>query len=650
MMIRRRQLVLCLLPILFSGWLALPLFAADDNGNSTKYLPNSSGGVLVLKKTVRRVVVDVVVRGSDGKPVRGLSAKDFSVIEDGKPQRILDIDVHQFDAGSISLPANAPALPPNVFVNVPKQPEKGPLFVLLLDMANTEDLTDQIIARQQAVKFIANKPEGTRFAVFLHYDGIKLIQGFTSDKKVLYSVLDPKNSKSGLPRAFLMASNFHRGSDPTIAMISALTHISQFLNGIPGRKNLIWMSAQFPISIYAKPGDPFDLQQDVRKEFNELMLAQVAVYPVNVRGVILNPEGRLTGGGPNTGVGGEAPSAPGAAGAAGAAAAGAPAGAGSAPPTPTGAGLANQIALGSTNESAYVNDMMSNDIADSTGGRAFYSTNDLAGALDEIVEDGSNYYTLTYSPSNPTYDGTLRKIRVMVEGHKYKLEYRRSYYADDPEMLALAGRQKKPGEEQEEIPDEESRLLLANLQHGAPLVHQLIFKARIHPVGPPAMATTDQMAALSAQTGFMHGKRKKTQNLKPVQVQTYAIYYALVGNQIKTEDQSIPLEFAAAAFDSEGWVLNSIIQKTQEGSVSSVPTGALPLSAGESAKGKVYRAMQELLVPITATSIRVAVRDTVTDRVGALEVMLPLAPDTSAGLTAPSSAVSVSQPDAHKPN
>ena len=44
--------------VLFAIFLSPLLLAVDDKGNSTKYLPNSSGGVLVLKKTVRRVVVD----------------------------------------------------------------------------------------------------------------------------------------------------------------------------------------------------------------------------------------------------------------------------------------------------------------------------------------------------------------------------------------------------------------------------------------------------------------------------------------------------------------------------------------------------------------------------------------------------------------
>ncbi len=605
---------------------------AADNSTPPKIYPGSSG-VLVLKKTVRRVVVDVVVRGSDGKPVQGLREKDFSVSEDGHQQRVLSFDVHAFDSGSIAIPANAPALPPNVYVNVPKQPEKGPLFILLLDMANTEELTDQIIARQQALKFIGSKPEGTRFAIFLHYDGLRLIQGFTDDKSVLYSVLDPKNPKSGLPKAFLMASNFHRGSDPTVAMISALTHVADFLTGIPGRKNLIWMSAQFPISVYSSEGDPHDRQLDVRKEFDELMRAQIAVYPLNVRGVITNPEGRLTGGGPHTGVGGESVGS--SAGAAGAAAAGAPAGAVTNAATPTGAGLANELAVSSTFSSTYRDDMMSNDIASATGGRAIYSDNDLAGALQEMVVDGSNYYTLTYSPSNPNYDGRLRNIKVEIGGHKYHLQYRRSYYADDPDSPLLAAQPTKKGGDSggpQSEEDTQARPIFSNLQHGAPLVHQLIFKARVHPVGAPALATEQQMTELASQPAFAtEHKRKSSHPLKPVQVQTYAIYYVLVGSQIRVDkDGALPLEFAAVAYDGNGWALNSVFQKVQNNNDPAFAAlQARPPESWEPSHQKVYRAMQELVIPMNATSIRIAIRDTDTERIGALEIPLPLAPETA---------------------
>ena len=628
-------------PLAAVALLVLQMASATDKPSAPPKILPQSPDVLVLKTTVRRVVVDVVVRGSDGKPVQGLHEKDFTILEDGKPQKVLSFDEHRFDTGSLAIPANAPALPPNVYVNVPKRPEKGPLFVLLFDMVNTEDITDQIIARQQLMKFIASKPAGTRFAVFVHSDNLNLIQGFTDDKDLLYAALDPKHPKHHVPRAFLLASNYAYGSDPTVAAISVLTHIAQFLNGIPGRKNLIWVSSHFPISIYARAGDPLDLQEDVRREFNELTRAQIAVYPLDVRGVVTNPEGRLTGAGPNTGAGGAAPQTGQVS----------SAGSGSVPPSsgtplasspvssPITRGIGPPVGVGAY----YADNMMENDIAKATGGRAFYSTNDLAGALDEMVEDGSNYYTLTYSPTNPNYDGRLRKIDVQVRGHKYQLEYRRTYYADDPDAPPLEHAKKhgRQPENPEQIAEQaESRPLIASLQHGAPLVDQLIFKTRIHAVGGPTLATPEQMAEITQEYSLSHRKNKHPKNPKPVEVQTYDIYYVVVASQItKERDGSIPLEFAVVAFDGDGFVLNSKIEKAQDED-STNPLAALqvaPPKEWQQNDRQVYRAMQELVVPVTARSIRVAVRDTSNDRVGALEIPLPLASEPQVRASVPSS-------------
>ena len=87
---------------------------------------------------MRRVVVDVVVSDAMGNPVRGLTASDFAIAEDGKTQRIHSFDVHDFDSASDSLPKPPASLPKNTFVNVPAGPERGPLYVLLLDLLNME--------------------------------------------------------------------------------------------------------------------------------------------------------------------------------------------------------------------------------------------------------------------------------------------------------------------------------------------------------------------------------------------------------------------------------------------------------------------------------------------------------------------------------
>jgi hypothetical protein len=88
--------------------------------------PASGETPTVLRTTVRRVVLDVVVTDPQGSPVRGLTKADFSVTEDGKPQEIIAFDANGFSSGMDYLPPVLPPQPPNTFVNMPATPEKGP--------------------------------------------------------------------------------------------------------------------------------------------------------------------------------------------------------------------------------------------------------------------------------------------------------------------------------------------------------------------------------------------------------------------------------------------------------------------------------------------------------------------------------------------
>jgi len=63
---------------------------------------------------------------------------------------------------------------------------------------------------------------------------------------------------------------------------------------------------------------------------------------------------------------------------------------------------------------------------------AFYNTNGLTQAVSKAIEEGSNYYTLTYSPSNVQWDERFRTIKVKVTEPGVQLTYRNGYYAVDP--------------------------------------------------------------------------------------------------------------------------------------------------------------------------------------------------------------------------
>jgi VWFA-related protein len=568
---------------------------------------------LVIRQTVRRVIVDVMVRDSNGKPVHGLTADDFSISEDKKPQRTLSFDVYDFDKPSISRGPNAPPLPPNVFVNVPAAPERGPLYVILYDMVNTQT-EDQMTGRQQVLKFINGKPEGTRFAIFVNSDELALAQGFTDDKNQLHAALDGKTHRRHVPNIFLYGANYGRGNP--LVIVDVLTRIGNYLDGIPGRKNLIWVAGAFPADLFPQEGDPVNVRDQVKAETDALAQAQIAVFPVNVRGVVVNPEGALTGATPNGGAA-TVSTAPGAQ---------APSAINSPTSNPVTAGMRAAGTGGSLNRDYATQEA----VAEATGGRAFYSTNDVAGALEDATEEGGNFYTLTYSPPDRSDDEKCHNIRVKLNRGKYQLSYRRSY-CRVPLVSAAADESGESGPAALTVPLQAGDVLQANMKQGAPMVHDLMFSAHVRTQGGATVATPAQMEQLQLQSAFFRTQRrnKPVKPLPSVKLQTYTIDYRVLDPQFKAQaartDNQPTLEFAVAAFDEDGKTLNGTVND------------AVP-EAAQSAENKngLFRVRQSLVVPVSAKSIRVGVRDRTNDRMGTLEVPLPLAPEpvTKAGAPA----------------
>jgi VWFA-related protein len=567
----------------FVGTVAAQTDAAPAPAASADPQPAQGPG-LVIHQSVRRVIVDVVVSDANGKPVPGLAASDFSISEDGNPQTIRSFDVHDFDLLSDSLPKLPAFLPTNTFVNVPSGPERGPLYVLLLDLLNMS-VADQPVAREALLKFVRHKPMGTRFAIFVLSDGLYLVQGFTEDRNRLADVLDPKHSHSHLPRVFLYAEKYQ----PYFSMPRALIKIAAFLADFPGHKNVIWISASFPTALLPS-SDPrseaLTASDEIREATDTMARGQIAVYPVDVRGTVVTHISAR----------------------------------------PMGGKMVTQTDSPQLNADF----MTEEEIAQSTGGRAFYNTNDLAAALTEATETGGHYYTLTYAPSNQNYNGRVRHIHIDMAQRGYQLAYRRSYYGNPsysnpsyansghvpPSATAPeSSRARRLASAPEPLP----QARLANsmspyLQHGAPLAHQLLFRAHIHTLAPPAMATPEQMEKFAAP----EGRQNRPARPRPILLQTYQIDYAIAARYPA-------LELAAAAFDADGKTVNTLVQHAAEN------TPEVLAAAHED----IYHFQQQFDVPTTAVSVRLAVRDMATNNVGALEINLPLAreaPTTDAAL------------------
>jgi hypothetical protein len=259
-------------------------------------------------------------------------------------------------------------------------------------------------------------------------------------------------------------------------------------------------------------------------------------------------------------------------------------------------------------------------IAAGTGGHAYYSDNHPHFLMDTALEHGESYYTLSYAPSNAKFDGSERHIEVkLAKEGDYKLSYRTGYYAVSDE--GVQQEHKKEAMQARFLAAKATDTLYANIEHGAPMLHDLLFSAHLSAEGAPQMATPEQMVALEDSPEYFKTHQKHPQKaLTPIKLQKYVIDYGVIDPQLKAaetrKEKPAVLEFAAAAYNDDGRLLNSLLNQ-------GVPTGVNPKNEA------LFHALQELEVPPGAAFIRLAVRDTMTNRTGTVEVRLPLKAETA---------------------
>ena len=414
--------------------------AGTSNAAPTDQMPAPEP--LVFKTTTREVVLDVVVTKTNGDPVLGLGKQDFAVSEDGKPQAIDFFEEHTAGRRAAAPPPAMPELPPGAHTNIPPAPESDAVNVLLLDTLNTEQ-ADQAYVRGQMIKFLEQMQPGTRVAIFMLGSRLRFVQGFTSDTSLLIAALKDKRNNLGKDRtsrsrseeasnaaeidmlrtmqaspyaiqalqaAQAEVAGYNAGSRAAMTF-EALNYLGQYLAGIPGRKNLIWFAESFPVILFPTIQQREQLRKvsglpgyldKMRGTANLFTLSKIAVYPVGAEGVMTEhindaSESSSAGSAGHFGSGADTVMAPYNGGAAARA------------------------------DTIYAMEQL----AASTGGKAYYNTNDLNGAMQRAINDGSNYYTITYAPTNKKMDGAYRQIEVKLNGERYKVAYRRGYNADD---------------------------------------------------------------------------------------------------------------------------------------------------------------------------------------------------------------------------
>jgi VWFA-related protein len=351
--------------------------------------------------TSREVLLDIVVTDEQHHPVTGLTAADFIVTEEKQPQVIRHLEEHatmsEVDVARLKA---APPLPPNTFTNYTPVVNSNAYTVILLDALNTP-VESQMYLREQIIDYLKHRMEpGTPIAIFQLDTEMRLIQGFSTDPKVLLAAAESKRDMPSLQKPIAGNRDFYLRMKNQI-LGEGLQSVGRYLAGFPGRKNLIWFTGSIPTWLSGSPtveeveqraGNPFKddfmVYDDAMAGLTDaLSLSRVAVYPIDARGLQTLPTFDASRRRPASN-------------------------------------------LGFYNAQAF-NHMQLDDIADATGGKAYYNTNGLKQTLAEIVNNGSNYYTLAYATNNQKWDGKFRHIKIEVNRPGVKLQYRPGYYAVD---------------------------------------------------------------------------------------------------------------------------------------------------------------------------------------------------------------------------
>jgi VWFA-related protein len=453
--------------------------------------PATSG--ITLKAGTRIVVVDVVVTDHNQNPVRNLKPSDFTVLEANVPQVISHFEEHDTLKAKALPPETLPTLPPGTFTNFAPAPPGDSLNILLLDTLNTP-MTDQSYVRDQLKKYLKTAQPGTRTAIFSLTSHLLLLQGFTSNPETLKAIIDKKtpgvspllDDPTGSGGVETPSEQFSEsvGDSPDFATLianmqqfeaeqqsfelqlrakytlDAMNLLARYLSVFPGRKNLIWFSGSFPLSILPDGDltDPFAVVASSEDEFREttglLTAAQVAVYPIDARGLFNNPSLAASNSGAKFGRN----------------------------PTAYAKDQAKFFQQTASEHSTMF------EMADETGGHAFVNTNGLSEAVASAIDQGSNYYTLTYTPSDPKSDVSFRKIQLKLQQQGLNLAYRRGYYAIDPDTPVLSAKisinaaalstRGKGAPAPPPLPPDPMRIAMV---HGGPAPTQILFKARILP-------------------------------------------------------------------------------------------------------------------------------------------------------------------------
>ena len=404
----------------------------------------------VIKVKSNLVNIDVLVKDKKGKYISDLKAEDFTISENGIPQKI------EFFEAPLSRPPDTVATTSERTAAPPVAPAAAPRnYVSLVLDSQTTDVTNVKQVREGAIKYVREQvTDADAVAVLTVTNGLQMVQPFTQDKAKLIAALenfgstpDSKNFeqrdiakniqtlREAMDTAAAATAGIQSpvgGAEAAKAMIAsrvlqqfiklrtalslqqarpilaALAAIAEGLRAIPGKKTLVLFSQGFVT--------PAVLDWQVQSTIDIANRANIAIYIIDSAGLRASAptSGAFVPSSPLSGV----------------------------------SAITNQEqrirAVGG--ETVFDNARQEGQsreydilyrISGDTGGRLFKGNNDIGQGLERINQEIHSRYTLAYRSTNQNFDGTFRKVKIEVRRPEAQISSRAGYYAIPPEEIVL---------------------------------------------------------------------------------------------------------------------------------------------------------------------------------------------------------------------
>jgi VWFA-related protein len=415
-----------------------------------------------LRVVQQMVQVDIIAKDHEGNPIKNLKQSDFTVYDNGRRQEISFFSMETDQTRNLPRPQLTPGTYSNLIEQ--KQGVPGNLTILLLDFLNTKH-SDITFAKERVLKLLHDMKPDDRVAVYVLSGRLYVLHDFTSDMAALsqsvkgYNTVDSADvanstlktvwtgTKDVADDAFFNQASQNMSDFANVDRASTTTNvfeiIAQHMTRLPGRKNLIWVSGSFPISMnmdkmgnstndaYQTPSTPLvpvsayalygagnnnpnaastkaeglymydrrTFTDDLARAARALAAANIALYPVDPRGLI-GANGVETVSASRVGVG---PS------------------------------------MWDDSSSLYhlaPNIETMKALAEQTGGVAYYNNNDVGGEVRQAMEDSRVSYMLAFYPASDDGKGKFHNIKVRVDRPGIDLRYRSGY---TPKPLNFTG-------------------------------------------------------------------------------------------------------------------------------------------------------------------------------------------------------------------